>query len=416
MALKILNALIAIVGGIGGAMLLFWILNKLSESLKGKWEDRVKPWAFAGPAILAIAVYLIYPALVTIQYSFANADSTGYVGFKNYTDLLTESEFLQVLLNNLLWIIIVPAAVVVLGLGVAVLADRLRPRGEKLSKTIIFLPMAISMVGAATIWRAEPRSGRLQPWLRDARLAGPGGRFPGANGLKVAAGFVYVANTAGNALYRIAVDAAGTPRGVEVGGVDHPGTDGPQQPDVVLPGFLDTLEPQVDDDVGAHLAVQRDHGGHVVEVEDVHRLAADLAEDDVARGDVADGGHHAPFPPAQDLGRLGLVVESVRPRPRLAATSETPPTVDVDVQQCRRTHETECGQREPERDHRGQPIWYGPGCENDCRSQARYGVPRKVSPASCRISARSAAHRNPAAMVRSSDSVNRRRYSSAPPG
>ncbi|HNQ07975.1 MAG TPA: sugar ABC transporter permease [Tetrasphaera sp.] len=154
MALKILNALIAIVGGIGGAMLLFWILNKLSESLKGKWEDRVKPWAFAGPAILAIAVYLIYPALVTIQYSFANADSTGYVGFKNYTDLLTESEFLQVLLNNLLWIIIVPAAVVVLGLGVAVLADRLRPRGEKLSKTIIFLPMAISMVGAATIWRA----------------------------------------------------------------------------------------------------------------------------------------------------------------------------------------------------------------------------------------------------------------------
>ncbi|MFO1400616.1 MAG: SMP-30/gluconolactonase/LRE family protein [Steroidobacteraceae bacterium] len=66
---------------------------------------------------------------------------------------------------------------------------------------------------AATIWRAEPRSGRLQPWLRDARLAGPGGRFPGANGLKVAAGFVYVANTAGNALYRIAVDAAGTPRG-----------------------------------------------------------------------------------------------------------------------------------------------------------------------------------------------------------
>lgn len=154
MALKILNALIAIVGGIGGAMLLFWILNKLSESLKGKWEDRVKPWAFAGPAILAIAVYLIYPALVTIQYSLANADSTGYVGFKNYTDLLTESEFLQVLLNNLLWILIVPAAVVVLGLGVAVLADRLRPRGEKLSKTIIFLPMAISMVGAATIWRA----------------------------------------------------------------------------------------------------------------------------------------------------------------------------------------------------------------------------------------------------------------------
>ena len=57
------------------------------------------------------------------------------------------------IVNNALWIIIVPALTVVLGLGVAVLADRLRARGEKTTKTFIFLPMAISMVGAATIWR-----------------------------------------------------------------------------------------------------------------------------------------------------------------------------------------------------------------------------------------------------------------------
>ncbi len=154
MALKIANAVIAIIGGIAGAMLLFWILNKLAESLKGRWEDRVKPWMFAGPAILAIGVFLIYPAVNTIQLSFANEDSSAYVGFKNYTNLLTDSSFLQVLFNNLLWIIIVPAATVALGLGVAVLADRLRPRGEKFSKTLIFLPMAISAVGATTIWRS----------------------------------------------------------------------------------------------------------------------------------------------------------------------------------------------------------------------------------------------------------------------
>ena len=153
MAIKIVNAVIAIVGGIGGAIIIFWILNKLAESLKGRWEDRVKPWMFAGPAILAIAVYLIYPAIVTVQYSFANEDSTAYVGVENYTDLLTDSSFLSVLFNNVLWIVIVPAATVVLGLGVAVLADRLRPKGEKTTKTFIFLPMAISMVGAATIWR-----------------------------------------------------------------------------------------------------------------------------------------------------------------------------------------------------------------------------------------------------------------------
>ena len=153
MAIKVVNAVIAVLGGIGGAIIIFWILNKLAESLKGRWEDRVKPWMFAGPAILAIAVYLIYPAVVTIQYSFANEDSTAYVGFKNYTDILTDSTFLKVIFNNVLWIIIVPALTVVLGLGVAVLADRLRARGEKTTKTFIFLPMAISMVGAATIWR-----------------------------------------------------------------------------------------------------------------------------------------------------------------------------------------------------------------------------------------------------------------------
>lgn len=153
MGIKILNAVLAIVGGIGGAVIIYWILNKLAESLKGRWEDRVKPWMFAGPAILAISVYLIYPAVVTIQYSFANSDATAYVGFKNYVDLLTDDGFLSVLFNNVLWIVIVPALTVVLGLGIAVLADRLAPRGEKTTKTFIFLPMAISMVGAATIWR-----------------------------------------------------------------------------------------------------------------------------------------------------------------------------------------------------------------------------------------------------------------------
>ena len=180
MALKILNALLAILGGIGGAMLLYWILKKLAESLKGRWEDRVKPWVFAGPALLAIAVYLIYPALVTLQYSFANEDATAYVGFKNYTDLLTDTSFLQVLVNNLLWIIIVPALTVALGLGVAVLADRLAARSEKTTKTLIFLPMAISMVGAATIWRSiyeyQP-SGAPQTGLLNA-IMGLFGREP----------------------------------------------------------------------------------------------------------------------------------------------------------------------------------------------------------------------------------------------
>src|SRR4029453_8298146 len=107
---------------------------------------------------------------------FANRDSTAWVGLSNYQELLTSPPFLQTLFNTLLWIIIVPVATVVLGLAIAVLTARLRPRGEKLTKTIIFLPMAISMVGAATIWRfvyeARP-AGEPQIGLQNAGLAAP---------------------------------------------------------------------------------------------------------------------------------------------------------------------------------------------------------------------------------------------------
>jgi alpha-glucoside transport system permease protein len=151
--IKIANALISIIAGVGGALILYYLLNKLAEALPGRWEDRIKPYLFLLPALAAIGLFLIYPAIQTIMYSFANRDSTAWVGLTNYTDLLTSTAFLQTLFNTLLWIAIVPAATVILGLAIAVLADRLRPRSEKLSKTIIFMPMAISMVGASTIWR-----------------------------------------------------------------------------------------------------------------------------------------------------------------------------------------------------------------------------------------------------------------------
>ena len=151
--IRLINALLAIVGGVGAALLLYWILNKLVEMLPITWEERLKPWVFIGPAVAAIGLFLVYPAIRTFILSFANAQSTAWVGTENYTDLLGSEEFRQTLYNTLLWIAVVPAVTVALGLGVAVLADRLGPQSEKLSKSIIFLPMAISGVGQATIWR-----------------------------------------------------------------------------------------------------------------------------------------------------------------------------------------------------------------------------------------------------------------------
>jgi alpha-glucoside transport system permease protein len=151
--IKVINALLAIAGGVLGALVLFWVLNFLAERLPPKWEQRLKPYFYILPALAAIGLFLIYPAIQTIVYSFANPTSTKWVGFKNYTELLSQKDFQITLVNTLLWIIIVPTFVVALGLGVAVLADRLNPRGERVSKTLIFLPMAISGVAAAAIWR-----------------------------------------------------------------------------------------------------------------------------------------------------------------------------------------------------------------------------------------------------------------------
>lgn len=175
--IKIINAVLAVVAGVGGALVLYWVLNFLAERLPGRWEDRLKPYFFLLPAVAAIGVFLIYPAVQTVVYSFANATSTRWVGLENYTDLLTEKDFQVTLVNTLLWIIIAPTVVVALGLAVAVLADRLSKRGENVSKTIIFLPMAISGVAAAAIWRFvyEVRpEGETQIGLQNAIVTGIG--------------------------------------------------------------------------------------------------------------------------------------------------------------------------------------------------------------------------------------------------
>jgi len=170
---KAITALITVVIGIGGALALYYLLNKLAEMLPERWEGRIKPYLYILPAFAAITLYLIYPAILTVNNSFKDRFSREYVGLENYTDLLSNQGFRDTLFNTLLWILIVPAVTVVIGLAVATLADRLGPTGEKFSKTLIFLPMAISMVGAATIWRfvyyAAP-AGQTQIGLQNALL------------------------------------------------------------------------------------------------------------------------------------------------------------------------------------------------------------------------------------------------------
>ncbi|AXH96982.1 carbohydrate ABC transporter permease [Ornithinimicrobium avium] len=149
---KILMGLLGLVAGIGGAAILFWFINLAVEALPRRLEHGLVPYAFLLPGFSLIGLMLLYPTIQTIHYSFANADSTAYVGLQNYRDLFADSAFWSALLNNLLWIAIVPAISVAIGVIVAVLADKLSASGEKWAKSFIFLPMAISFVAASAIW------------------------------------------------------------------------------------------------------------------------------------------------------------------------------------------------------------------------------------------------------------------------
>jgi alpha-glucoside transport system permease protein len=177
MIIKLVNTLLTVAVGIGVALALYWVLNKLSELLPGRWEERLKPYFYIFPAVAMICLFVLYPGLQTIEYSFANSTSTKFVGLANYQKLLTSSGFQQTLVTTLVWIVVAPLLAVLFGLLVATLVDRLSPRGEKTAKTIVFFPLAISAVGAGTVWRliyAYAPAGQPQIGIQNAIVSGLG--------------------------------------------------------------------------------------------------------------------------------------------------------------------------------------------------------------------------------------------------
>ncbi len=98
-----------------------------------------------------LAFFLVYPTIQTVLLSFQNRFSTAWVGTANYEWFFGVGGGLSSLINNIFWIIVLTASTVGFGLAVAILADRVRY--ESFAKTILFLPMAISGVAAALIWK-----------------------------------------------------------------------------------------------------------------------------------------------------------------------------------------------------------------------------------------------------------------------
>lgn len=145
---KLLLGAIALFVGVGGIWLLFTGASTLVERLRPKLRDRILPWVFVTPALLLLTIYLVYPAVATVIRSFQD-DSDAFT-LNNWASLGT-GPFVEIMRNNVIWLIAATGFSVGLGLLVAALFDRIKR--ESLAKIFIFTPLAISLVGATVIWR-----------------------------------------------------------------------------------------------------------------------------------------------------------------------------------------------------------------------------------------------------------------------
>jgi alpha-glucoside transport system permease protein len=157
-------ALLTIALGIAGAVAYFWgsnaILDRIFPARAADMQAAsrnirraalVRPWLFLGPALLALCLYLVYPVIASTWLAFHDRSGAEFVGLDNFRWLVGDAGFRESMFNNFLWLLVVPAASTFLGLLAAALTDRIA--WGNIAKSLIFMPMAISFVGAAVIWK-----------------------------------------------------------------------------------------------------------------------------------------------------------------------------------------------------------------------------------------------------------------------
>ncbi|MFE7558575.1 carbohydrate ABC transporter permease [Kitasatospora sp. NPDC057500] len=141
------NGFGAIAGFLGVLLLVFLAAGRAS----GRIARPLAVLVLLGPAVVLLLVGLIAPLVRTVYLSLYNDDSSRFVGGENFGWAFTNDPMREVLVNTLLWLVVVPLAATVLGLVLALLVDRMR--GQAVYKSLIFMPMAISLVGASIIFK-----------------------------------------------------------------------------------------------------------------------------------------------------------------------------------------------------------------------------------------------------------------------
>lgn len=135
-------AVAAVLGGV------FFILDYKSKEGSGYLFQLI---GFLSPAAILLIIGLIYPTISTFFLAFMDNRSANFVGLDNFVWIFTQELGIRTVLNTILWVLIAPIVSTIFGLAYAVFIDK--SRGEKFYKALVFMPMAISFVGASIIWR-----------------------------------------------------------------------------------------------------------------------------------------------------------------------------------------------------------------------------------------------------------------------
>jgi alpha-glucoside transport system permease protein len=164
MITQIVSALGVMIVGVFACAAYYWLSDKalqfifplkdgdvIHASRNLNRRAAVRPWLFVGPALLLLTVYLVYPVIATFILSFHDRTGDNFVGLANYRWAFFDAGFRQSIFNNILWLAVVPAACTFFGLVIAVMTDRIW--WGNIAKSIVFMPMAISFVGASVIWK-----------------------------------------------------------------------------------------------------------------------------------------------------------------------------------------------------------------------------------------------------------------------
>lgn len=190
--------------------------SKTKKPGNARQMEKLFAWIWIAPAAILALIFLVYPTLQTVAWSFYSANSEVFVGFKNYGTIFTDSTMLEVLRNNIIWLILATIGTVLLGLIIAVLADRVRI--ESAIKAAIFLPMALSFVAASVIWKFvydyQP-PGQSQVGLLNAIATGfghlPNGWLVNAPGNNLALIVIYIWMWTGFCMVILSASLKGVP-------------------------------------------------------------------------------------------------------------------------------------------------------------------------------------------------------------